>query len=151
MSAPDRADFLLARIAEDEATAQRATGAARPDWVVGCEETGDGENAFWAVEALGEASEWFADLGSQTSDADRAAHIARWDPARVLAEYEAKRQIVQGCRDQADLLLAMHMSGTYGPADLAASAAASAALWAAVAHLALPFADHADYRAEWAL
>ena len=49
--------------------------------------------------------------------------LARHDPARVLAECEAKRQIVQNAQDPGDDLF--------------------------VAILALPYADHPDYREEW--
>ena len=49
-------------------------------------------------------------------------HIARWDPARVLAECEAKRQLIE----------------RVGNPD-----------WAGFRILALPYADHPDYQQEW--
>lgn len=92
-------EFLLARIAEDEAAARAATGAA-----VFSHQTGSWQ--FETVSGPGyESSIVFAvtDSGAKTQAADltaawegqeRGEHIARWDPARVLAECEAKRRIV---------------------------------------------------------
>ena len=61
-------------------------------------------------------------------------HFARHDPARVLAECEAKRRIVADCRHIQEAtswgLLERHAEWT-------------------VRVLALPHADHPDYRDEW--
>jgi hypothetical protein len=70
------------------------------------------------------------------------AHMARHDPARVLREVDAKRAVVQGYERALENRRAH-------PGDLA-SAGALLALHGAVKHLALPFADHPDYRPEWA-
>jgi hypothetical protein len=51
--------------------------------------------------------------------------IARWDPARVLAECAAKRRIVEMYAGQHGQPYVLHF-------------------------LALPYADHPDYRQEWA-
>lgn len=67
-------------------------------------------------------------------------HIARHDPARVLAECEAKRRIM-----------------SYGPTLRRAAGSHERALieyhrWTEMVEaLALPYADHADYRQEWKL
>jgi hypothetical protein len=71
-----------------------------------------------------------------------AEHIARHDPARVLAEVDAKRQIVARYERAMDNRRAH-------PADLA-SAGAFLALHGAVKLLGLPYADHPNYRPEWA-
>lgn len=76
-------------------------------------------------------------------------HIARWDPARVLAEVEAKRKIIEehlpvsafgfaDCRSCRDLL---------GPGQMAASANS----WPCrtVTLLAQPYADHPDFDPAW--
>jgi hypothetical protein len=39
--------------------------------------------------------------GSEGIEPANAEHIARWDPARVLAEVEAKRQVLEAMEDQA--------------------------------------------------
>jgi hypothetical protein len=107
------ADFLLARIAEDEAV---ACGAQR------------------SVDALPAGATVFhrADL----------PHIARWNPARVLAECEAKRRIV------GRLAAADRYAATGGVTTEYAEGYDHGILDAA-RFLALPYADHPDYRSEW--
>jgi hypothetical protein len=111
------ADFLLARIAEDEAAARHAPGSGR-DWqaLEGRDEWAVVENATSLVAA-------------QSRDPWWARHIARHDPARVLAECDAKRRIVQDMpfvgECAAELLLRVGQI------------------------LALPYAAHPDYREEW--
>jgi hypothetical protein len=61
-------EFLLTRIAEDEAVAR----AAEQTW------DSDRDGGWWVG-----------------CDPDTQAHIARHDPARVLTECEAKRAIVE--------------------------------------------------------
>lgn len=85
-------EFLLARIAEDEATARDAH-----------------------------------------YDGQDAAHIVKWSPARVLAECEAKRRIVEEFR-RADIDGSGDYELGYG-------------LTVAIEHLAAVYADHPDYRA----
>src|SRR4029077_919260 len=81
MTEPTLADFLLARIQDDEAIAngpESNSGTAYPTYL---EELASLRNP-------------------RVQD-----HIARWDPARVLAECEAKRRIVeqwQGLNRDAD-------------------------------------------------
>ena len=62
-------------------------------------------------------------------------HIARHDPARVLAEVDAKRRIIEACeRIQAGIR-----------DDYTADFFADAVL----EHLALPYADHPEYDESW--
>ena len=82
----DLADFLLARIAEDEERGQSLV------------------------------TQWF--------DVGNACQSCGTDGARVIAECRAKRRIVEA----------------YG-----------GAVWPVLILLALPFADHPDYRQEWRL
>jgi hypothetical protein len=112
-----------------------------------------------------EGSSWLADLCDPLPSQRRAygipaevtlvtetdaAHIARWDPARVLAEVEAKRRILDialayeatidgewGCCHSADQIAAGRCPET-NPDEISA-----------IRVLAAPFADHPDYRAEW--
>lgn len=67
--------------------------------------------------------------------------IADNDPARVLAEVQAKRRIVEGYERKLENRRAH-------PDDLA-SAGALLALHGTVKLLALPYADHPSYRPEW--
>lgn len=68
-----------------------------------------------------------------------AAYIARWDPARVLAEVGAKRRILDL---HAPVIDGTQSSWTW----FAGSESASLAI---VKLLALPYADRDGYREEW--
>lgn len=72
------------------------------------------------------------------------AHIARHDPARVLAEVEAKRRILD---DVLPTMKAdeMRIAGEWGVGSEPVREASDDLL----SLLALPYADHPDYRAEW--
>lgn len=70
-------EFLLARIAEDEAVASAALAAY---------DSPGGISAQWWTKA---------ELAGRELDAEDIGHIVRHDPARVLAECEAKRRIVE--------------------------------------------------------
>ena len=118
-------EFLLARIAEDKRVAMYAAG--------------DDGRAEWSVDVVGDGP---AGPGS-------AEHVARHDPARVLAECRAKRRLVLACRDVGPDL---GFLGTRpeGLADFPLTPRDQhqfAALTLAV--LALPYADHHDYRPDW--
>jgi hypothetical protein len=93
-------DFLLARIAEDEAEAQ-----ARREHSEGCWPNMDNCQSHY-----GDDGKW------------------SWGPARVLAECEAKRRIVELMSDEVEYVV-------YSDDVLRA--------------LAQPYADHPDWREEW--
>ena len=128
MSTPDPTpltlpDFLLARIAEDEEVAQAAThqkiaGPSHGNWNV--------DSALLMANGMLER-------------VDRL-HIARHDPARVLAECEAKRQIVAIATEATRMV-------DSSPADHRAASDAESILRT----LALSYVDHGDYREEWRL
>jgi len=105
-------EFLLARFAEDEAVARKATH----------QKVAGPSHGHW------HADSWHLTNG-QLEAADRA-HIARFDPERVLAECEAKR----------NLITLVESDGTYSGDWMEGRA---------LAHLAAPYADHPDYRPEW--
>ena len=119
-------DFLLARIAEDEAVARAATD----DGI-----QANGQHAHWREGPRGDCGCCSRVVGLGVDVDDRQApHVARHDPARVLAECEAKRRIVGliGVADSPEV----HVDA-FVCAQLAAR------------HLALPYADHPDYREAW--
>lgn len=156
-------EFLEARIAEDEEVAQAAIDAERPgthwQWVdeendavilegeLQTEARWDSDNASLMISLRTEehfpmrsddrplpafvlpSIQWDGGLGSYD-------HIARWDPARVLAECAAKRAIVNGfrphpnARDLNDVHMFIH---------------------AAILPLAQPYADHPDFDPAWRL
>lgn len=108
-------EFLLARIAEDEADAQ----ASIRDLV------------RWKREQRANGPD-----GSQGRIVITRLFDTASDPSRVLAECEAKRQIVR--------------AWPIGVADSASHAVGARAMKSHVLHLlALPYADHPDYREEW--
>src|SRR4051812_25289254 len=118
---PNLDEFLLARIAEDRRIATDAAAArGRKEWDAAAAEP-----------------------------PHVAEHVARHDPARVLAECAAKRRLVLACRDsRPDLrFLGARPNGLADfpltPTDQHQLAALTLAL------LALPYAEHHDYRVEW--
>jgi hypothetical protein len=112
-------EFLLARIAEDAGIAE---SVSPPPWHV--------------VDADDEVYVISQDFGEEVAVTDHlnVDHIMQWDPARVLAECEAKRRII----DQAEQWIENYDEGT-DP-----MSAATLRL------LALPYADHPDYDPKWA-
>jgi hypothetical protein len=121
---PNLDEFLLARIAEDKRMAADAAQQSGTE-------------------------EWNPEDGSPAGQRNAADHVARYDPARVLAECSAKRRIVLACRDSRP---DMHFLGArprglaeflLSPSDQHQLAALTLAL------LALPYAQHSDYRPEW--
>lgn len=127
----DLAAWLTARLDEDErvALAVRADDR-RWDWAAGDETVGSAGGSYVAC------GPWGGDV-----NAEFAAHIARWDPARVLAEVEAKRAILR--------LAAKVRAWTDGSAGATAGYAA-VVISDSLRALALPYRDRAGYRPEWA-
>lgn len=107
----DLSEFLLARIAEDEAVAQKAERARY-----------EREGVHYALDSTPR----FDPLHSQVP--------VRLDLTRVLAECEAKRRLIEAVVDK-DPFDAMGAESAYEVLILS--------------HLALPYADHPDYRDEW--
>ena len=123
---PNLEEFLLARIAEDKRIATDAAGASgRNDWTPD-DVAGDSRLAGPAAEL-----------------------VARYDPARVLAECAAKRKLVLACME-ARPDLAFLGTRPRGMADFPLSPSGPHQLAAlTLAVLAMPYADHPDYHAEW--
>jgi hypothetical protein len=119
--------FLTACIDEDEAAANVATAP--------------GFSPEWAVHSKPPLQQIRASGLPVASGADSVLpHIARHDPDRVKREVEAKRRIIaemEGFSAEAE-----------GDEPDQRGAIRSTALHV-VKLLALPYADHADYREEW--
>lgn len=117
-------EFLLARVAEDEADARLA---------VRCHEPGE---------------PW----GWDTVPGD-GLHIARWDPARVLAECEAKRRIVELHTVDGTVRLRSTDEKVYvcRTCSLEDEPPSGPMEWPCdtLRALAAVYADHPDYRDEW--
>lgn len=142
------ADFILARIAEDEAMARDAVAErwrAVPsrkadegdnDWFVRSEHTtGGGPDPEFSMTAEYICS----DSGWMDEGHGSLRHIARHDPARVLAECDAKRRIV-----------AIHYNGSdgYWPNRCSLCDTQGEPCTTLLA-LALPYTDHPDFCEEW--
>jgi hypothetical protein len=79
-----------------------------------------------------------------------AEHIARHDPARVLAEVEAKRQLLDEHKPARPEYLPRRELGCMTCSTAQAwDAKANAANCLTLRLLALPYADHPDYREDW--
>jgi len=132
----DLVQFLRDRLDEDEATARAAASAERADtWTAIPDSYGgvlDGTGSRSLVVGYGDV------MAPGT-----AAHIARHDPARVLAEVEAKRRIIDDVVPQIDGM-EDRIDSEWGAGD--PTERESATLFRL---LALPYADHPDYREEW--
>ena len=122
--------FLRARLDEEEAFAQATV------W------EGSGNKLAWE-----RAASATFDVGGDefyAGDSAIANHIARHDPARVLADVEAKRQALAKC---AEWLSYRPVGDT--DVDRGSDGAYVDAAETMLRLLALPYADHADYREEW--
>jgi hypothetical protein len=136
-------EFLLARIAEDEAAARQASWSwSRPD------RPDDPDPDHWETPP-GTPTEIAGPMrnvaGADT--ATIATHIARHDPARVLAECAAKRAIVEWhCTSETDL-------GPAYPDHQPWCEACEGALFPCVTvrHLAAIYREHPDYDPSWAV
>ena len=114
----DLAAFLAARLDEDEAAAKAA-----------CE-------ANWYLEDRKQVSGYGDEFTMATLTSGDAAHIARHDPARVLREVEAKREILREC----EAVQRLNASTGREPSRFRD--------WL-LRHLAAVYRDHPDYSPVW--
>lgn len=143
----DLVAFLRARLDIDAQVAREATAA---DWRNAStsrhyeDVAGPSEAVFTALPDTG-----LTVVARTGARGDRAAmvnaeHIARHDPARVLAEVDAKRRIIAEHRG----------SGVTCPRCSLGAEDGQVVYWrdpcATLRLLALPYADHPEYRPEWA-
>lgn len=139
----DLAEFLLERIAEDEAIARAAIGTAAFQRQTGHWSFEDvpakyGVTPIVFAVADGGGKTQVANLAMAWERNERGAHIARFDPARILAECDAKRRIIE-----------LH-SGPHNCENVHTGQVG----WnvnpcTTLELLALPYADHPDYQQEW--
>lgn len=138
------AEFLLQRIAEDDAVARAATPSEK----------------WWNWDGAGDKSATVRAhegpyIGSRMSNAD-ATLIAVFDPARVLIECDAKRRIVEVVvgswpSEYIEQQLLTHR-GPHSLTDPETGKVEMFEEWTTIRLLrllALPYADHSDYRQEW--
>ena len=133
----DLASWLLEQIAADEQVAREAAAGSSgvrqpswgPEWTL--EEDDDpGYSGTWGIHS---------DAGTVISAGEvmrpEGRHIARWDPARVLAECDAKRQAVIRCQVIED----RRWLGPHGHGE------------GILKVMALPYADRPGYLEDWKL
>lgn len=113
-------EFLLARIAEDEAAAREQT----------------------ATTQSGIALEWERDV-------DYGERYLTIDPARVLAECEAKRRIMEALIDAEAAVATYDTDDPNNPPSYWQEWGNLHALRLAAELLALPYADHPDFDPGW--
>jgi hypothetical protein len=140
----DLVEFLLARLDDDEQTARAAAEHSR-EWRV--HSFVDDATGRDAVLDLGDQQDM---LGAGTTTGDlpdplalgQARHIARHDPARVLAEVDTKRRILEEHEPY-------HSEETGGLRCWKCGPGESRYPCTTVKLLALPFVGHPDFREEW--
>jgi hypothetical protein len=150
--------FLRARLDEDEQAARRACEyGAQAEWqlndasdMVLCwppePEVAENERRLGVTVT---ADQW---RGMAIDSPAMASHIARHDPARVLREVEAKRQLItehyvtQGVHEGRAHQVCTRCSDYVERGELARPEVAPCRT---LRLLALPYADHEDYREEW--
>ena len=156
-------EFLLARIDEDEAVARAAGDVPLAsfresiEWANAHRRYGepprdveDDAALHWSVGKPGGYDECRIDLGLGTIYDEgghwheQAAHIVRHDPARVLAECEAKRNLLMSYDDLA-------ATCDHLPWVMTGGCCQCGVIGHALLAFAAIYADHPDYQQEWAL
>lgn len=140
----DLVAFLRARLDDNEATTLpfRNSSGYAAEWR--CDEVGG------TVREVGDPPFGLPNTVARADIHATAVHIARHDPARVLADVESKRRIIDAC---VEVIGDRDLSG-YGEFGVLVDDPNALAVTLAVETLRLlaePFSDHPDYRHEWRL
>ena len=152
----DLVEFLTARLDEDERAARDARPAREEPssgtWIAYTHDPGPADLQEGPVALVGAVPDdpsstggmdWaVCEAGQGARAGTIATHIARHDPAHVLAEVDAKRRILDE-QEQA----ARYAKTTWGQGNSDQSRAR--ALGKVLRLLALPYADHPDYDEAW--
>lgn len=128
----DLVTFLRARLDEDEDRAKRAAFGWGAEWRA---DRDDQDDEWWAVHADGKTNM------VSSEDGDVAQHIALHDPARVLADVAAKREILADLADVEGQARTDRASEYWRHRRHAMRLAA--------AYLATAYAAHHDYDEAW--
>lgn len=136
----DLIEFLKARLAEDEAIARYFRNEEDEyHWTVRkLEGPGYGTDEARIIQLSDSVDRGYVHLGMDRLNGWDARHIARHDPARVLREVEAKRRILE-----------LHVFGERVCDQCSNDWHTEMRPCLTLRALALPFADHPDYREEW--
>lgn len=120
--------FIRARLDEDARTAQAATGGP---WHVDSEDYAEAIYDSQGTAVIG-GGRWGGEASVFETTED-ALHVARHDPARVLAEVEVKRAVI----DEALGIWNSDVDGVFGRGE------------SILRYLALPYADQPGYKEIW--
>lgn len=138
----DLVSWLRAQLDDDEQLARSATcqvGHVVVDtWVQSPELSGDEPGRI--NDQLGHTVVHYEDAAP---DAHQAAHIVNWDPARVLAEIDAKRRIIERYED------ALSRQTDPDHSQIAADVQVCEYEDWILPALLMPYADRDGYRDEW--
>lgn len=163
----DLTTFLLARIAEDEAVAKAAASVQGARWSdeggilsSDTEPNGAPGRGLTLYAPVGRWMLWDCEGAGSLCVADAtSAHMAGWDPGRVLADCEAKRRIVELHEiTTTKISLPPFDSLTGEPNPHGYEVTCAACGWASLDAtsgcatlrlLALLYADHDEYNEEW--
>lgn len=147
--------FLAARFDEEYADAIAAQEADPAPWHANTTNTGSaGErhgHGSGLVIAGDDTALWDCE-GSNTlcMTAPTARHVARWDPAHVLREVEAKRKLLEWCAKAGSSDWSAYNDGRSLP-DQIQDLATNAAIDMALRTMAAPHASHPDFNSKWAV
>jgi hypothetical protein len=158
----DLVEFLRERLAEDEQIAQTPSGGGyEPDiWEIQPSRSGRWSNIVSKSKLIGEPVEAAMEEDDQPvaivqSGRWEDRHIARHDPARVLAEVAAKRRIVHA-HDRIHGCTGLTGSGDWSAVDGEPwefwedhQTGDTGGICYTLRLLALPYAEHPDYNPEW--
>jgi hypothetical protein len=86
---------------------------------------------------------WHEEDWAEIGEPSRS-HVEAWGPTRVLAECEAKRLAIEAAWGDHE-----RIESEWGSSQTRAQMSAKNDYPGVVMVLALPYADHPDYRAEW--
>jgi hypothetical protein len=125
MSTDGLAEFLAARISEDEAVANAGARRVGMPWRAGPQR---GTPGGLVLDELG--------LVGSTGGRYAADHIARHDPARALREADAKRALLAGHGGVHRCDWGEHRGGDFGPCSTQLI-------------LGVIYSDHPDFCADW--
>lgn len=138
----DLATFLLARLAEDEKVARAATPGpwrvSEPYETTSKVLADDSDRDVVSGPSPGPSHVASDHEGFGAVNVLNGEHIARHDPARVLAEVEAKREIVK-----------MHMGNHECPSDIDCCGWITNGKCETLLLLVLPYADHPECHPSW--
>jgi uncharacterized protein DUF6221 len=145
----DLVAFLKARFDEDEQVG-RAVVAVRP-WLA----VEEPDNPGWAIAHQASVlvdGKPILHINHEYATANEAEHIARWDPARVLAEVQAKRRIIDLHPADPPIDEPWSSVRTIWSCPTCSDADEGPQEWPCptIRALALPYASCDGYRTEWA-